>query len=180
MRVSGSSTWRQCDWEITPQRFARGYVPGHELAARAPLRFGHEPCGEDHGTPRRMKIQVCASTSTRWGFGGTTRSGSRASTTDLSPPEGRIYRFGPDADRAPASDNRVPGPLPGARLTRAIGGAAAAEHAPRRRDAQAAVQVPLRNTGRPRDDGPARQPVVWPRAGHLAAGRRRTRGLLRS
>merc|ERR1712196_727878 len=28
MRVSGSSTWRQCDWEITPQRFARGYVPG--------------------------------------------------------------------------------------------------------------------------------------------------------
>ena len=114
-RISGSSTWRQCDWEInTPNACLRGgYVPGTSWLHVHHYDLDTNPAAKimaHRGTHENPGVRI---DEYEVGIGGTTPSGSRANTTRSFPTRrANIQVLGHDADRAPASDNRVPGPTP--------------------------------------------------------------------
>ena len=153
-RISGSSTWRQCDWEITPQRFARGYVPGtgwlhvhhYDLDTNPAAKvMAHRGTHENPGV-RIDEYEVGIRRDHPVWF-------ARQYEKIFPHPKGEYAGLGPDPDRAPASDNRVPGPLPNSAHNMPRRPARPLRHMP---PGDATLRLPfkfpLRNTGYPRDD----------------------------
>ena len=137
-RFSASATFRQCRWEIVPQRFARGHIPGTSWTAVHHYDLDTKPAAKIMANRGALYDEVGIRLDHPGWF-------ARQHDKIYPHPKAEYAGVGADPDRAPAQSGRVPGLLAASRPE-------LAHRASRPLPLRLPFKFPLRNTGYPKDD----------------------------